>query len=222
MAELDLPPRVDQVEGVIRRLRSVVSCRISTNGRGEIEEVHVVTDASRNPKQVARDIESALFSELGVRVDHRKISIAQLEGAESAGPVGELRLKFLHIDFSLDRTSSRAKVSLSHNEATYAGSARASGPEARRPHLVAQATLAAVEEFLRAASDKATPPGLELLDLVTQKTREGLEMVMVTVGLLAERGKEELLGSALVKDDLWKAAACAALDAVNRRLPALL
>ena len=222
VVELHRPEAVGRIEQVIRRLQSVVSARISANGGGEIEEVHVVIDARRNPKQVARDIESVLLSELGVRVDHRKISIAQLRSDEAPGLTTDFRLKFLHIDLSLDRASTRAKVSLGHNGDVYAGAASASGPETRQPQLIARATLAAIEEFLRTSSEKGAPAGFDLLDLVTQKAHDGQELVMVTVVLQGEQGKEQLLGSALVKDDLWKAAACATLDAMNRRLPSLL
>ena len=44
---------------------------------------------------------------------------------------------------------------------------------------------------------------------------------MVTVRVIGGGQQEDLLGSALVRDDPWKAAALAALDALNRRLPAL-
>jgi len=44
---------------------------------GGIEEVHVLTTPQIQPKQVVRNVESALMAQLGLKVDHRKISVAQ-------------------------------------------------------------------------------------------------------------------------------------------------
>src|SRR5881296_2922362 len=45
--------------------------------QGEISEIHVLAQTDIPPKQVVRNIESALMAQLGVRIDHRKISVAQ-------------------------------------------------------------------------------------------------------------------------------------------------
>jgi len=45
-------------------------------------------------------------------------------------------------------------------------------------------------------------------------------VVMVGVNYISERGEELLVGSAVVKQDYWRAVVNATLDAVNRRLGA--
>src|SRR5213079_2381920 len=40
-------------------------------------EIHVLTTSDQQAKQVVRNIESALLAQLGLKIDHRKISIAQ-------------------------------------------------------------------------------------------------------------------------------------------------
>ena len=40
-------------------------------------EVHILASSALSPKQVVRNIESALLAHLGLKVDHRKISVAQ-------------------------------------------------------------------------------------------------------------------------------------------------
>ena len=50
---------------------------------GEVSEVHVLTRAGVQPKQVVRNIESALMAQLGFKIDHRKISVAQTAHASS-------------------------------------------------------------------------------------------------------------------------------------------
>ena len=219
MADLQNRAAVADVEGMLSRLRGVVSARVVTDEHGEIVEIHVLADDSRHPKQLSRDIESAVFSEFSIRVDHRKISIAQIR--EAREPTAELRLKFLSIDYSLDRTTARARVSVGRGEETFIGVASmAAGGRPDQEELVARATLEAVQEFVRSTSVGNGEVGLELRDF-SRSESNGRQFFAVTVRVHAERGEQDLVGSALVRDDPWKAAACATLDALNRRLPTL-
>jgi len=206
------------VERVIRRLRSVLAVSVQGNGGGEIEEIHVTVDEAHSPKQVGRDIESALASELGLRIDHRKISIAQVRGRESA--VAGLRLQLVNISFSVDRQSAQARVSLGLQDETFVGLASAPSYRYDQLRLVAEATLRAVEEFLYSAAPKGEPrPSLMLEEFKTVSLDgTGREAAMVTVRAMRTGGEEILLGTATVRQDPWRAIACAALDALNRRL----
>jgi hypothetical protein len=219
MADLQNRAAVADIESTISRLRGVASTRVAADERGEIVEVHVVADETRHPKQLSRDIESALFSELGLRIDHRKISIAQVRGMTEAA--AEVRLKFLGIEYSLDRTTTRARVSVGRGEESFTGAASMpAGAKVRQEELVARATLEAVHEFLRSATLNGGSVGLELRDF-TRSENSGSPFFVVSVRVMAERGEQDLIGSALVRDDPWRAAASATLDALNRRLGVL-
>jgi len=220
MADLQNRAAIGDVESAISRLRGVMSARAVLDEDGRIVEIHVTADQSRHPKQLSRDIESVLFSELGIRVDHRKISIAQVRGPSE--PLPEVRLKFLSIEYSLDRTLARARVSVGRGEETFTGAASMTpGSGANQEELVARATLEAVQEFLRSTSPNGGVLGFELRDFSRAQTNAS-PFFIVTVRIMGERGEQDLIGSALVRDDPWRAAACATLDALNRRLPALL
>jgi hypothetical protein len=54
----------------------VVSVRIEASPLGDVDAIHVLTSVEIGPKQTVRNIESALLAHLGMRVDHRKISVA--------------------------------------------------------------------------------------------------------------------------------------------------
>ena len=219
MADLQNRAAPVDVEATISRLRGVVSARVATDERGEIVEVHVVADQSRHPKQLSRDIESAVFSELGLRIDHRRISIAQMR--EAHGVATDVRLKFLSIDYFLDRTMARARVSVGHGEESFTGAASMpAGARLNQEELVARAALEAVHEYLRSTGMNGDAVGIELRAFARSEGN-GTPFFTATVRILGERGEQDLIGSALVRDDPWRAAACAALDAVNRRLPAL-
>jgi len=220
MADPQSRAGVTDSEAMISRLRGVISARVVTDDRGTISEIHVVADQSRSPKQLGRDIESALLSELGLRIDHRKVSIAQLRGDDE--PSTEVRLRFLSIDYSVNRTTARARVSVGRGEDMFVGVASvAIGGELDQEQLVARAAVAAIEEFLRSNISGNGTTTLELGDFARSNESKH-PFVMVTVRVFGGRGEENLLGSALVRDDPWRAAACAVLDAMNRRLSALM
>jgi len=84
-----------RAEELIATLPGVLSVRIVPNDSGAIDEVHVLTTDAVPPKATVRNIESALIAQLGLRVNHRKISIAttldapraaDLPGAPSGRP----------------------------------------------------------------------------------------------------------------------------------------
>ena len=76
----DNPPDpwgVRRAEKLLTTLEGVLSARVVTTPLGEVSEIHVLAQSGLQAKQLVRNIESALLAQLGLKVDHRKISIAQ-------------------------------------------------------------------------------------------------------------------------------------------------
>ena len=67
---------IRRAEELIATLPGVLSVRIVPNESGVVDEIHVLTTDLLPPKNTVRNIESALMAQLGLRVNHRKISIA--------------------------------------------------------------------------------------------------------------------------------------------------
>lgn len=67
---------IKRAEELLSTLPGVIAARIIANESGAVDEIHVLTTAELTPKQTVRNIESALIAHLGMRVDHRKISVA--------------------------------------------------------------------------------------------------------------------------------------------------
>ena len=99
---LDVPPgdvttaarryvSAEQIEDVVRQLKDIVSTRAVLGPSGRIDELHVLVNPKRAPKQIARDIESALRAHLDVSLDYKKISIAQVQGRAALGGGGACR-----------------------------------------------------------------------------------------------------------------------------------
>jgi hypothetical protein len=68
---------VRRAENLLTSLEGILSARVVTTPLGDVSEVHILAQAGLQPKQLVRNIESALLAQLGLKIDHRKISIAQ-------------------------------------------------------------------------------------------------------------------------------------------------
>ena len=71
---------IDRAEELLQTLPGVLNVRIVSGATGEVSEVHILTTTEVSPKQTVRNVESALLAHLGMRVSHKKISVATSEG----------------------------------------------------------------------------------------------------------------------------------------------
>ncbi|HKW12665.1 MAG TPA: hypothetical protein VJO33_19920, partial [Gemmatimonadaceae bacterium] len=67
---------IQRAEELLATLPGVMSARIVASGTGAVEEIHILTTDEVSPKQTVRNVESALIAHLGMRVSHKKISVA--------------------------------------------------------------------------------------------------------------------------------------------------
>jgi hypothetical protein len=181
-----------------------------------------MTTARRSPKLVARDIESALSAHLGLQIDYKKISIAQTRFVRTAGSsamgsrktagfaAANPRLQLGNVTISVHGVRAEAIVTLKRDEEIHQGSAAGHASSHNQLRLVATATIRAVE-------NGAAEDGTMLVeDVCTHQTVGDRMVVVVVVSVISERGEELLTGSALIRQDMWKAVAAASLDAINR------
>ncbi len=74
---------VEEVEALLSGLTAINACRVVCNSWGAVDEIHVLADVERNPKQIVRDIESALAAKWKLEIDHKKVSVAQVASPEA-------------------------------------------------------------------------------------------------------------------------------------------
>ncbi len=214
-----------EAEELLSSLPGVISVRILETDGGGIGDVHVLTASDVSPKQTVRNVESALLAQFGLRVDHRKISVAttsdsgRARGTRAAGPTlvpparaleSVRRVYFEDVEV---RRSSRAlwcRVMLRRGAEIV--SAEADAPPAERARVEELAARAAVSALVRAEG--------ETLDLALEGaevvTAFGREFVFVGVAARQGRGATLLTGSCEVRDGVEAAAVLAVLDATNR------
>lgn len=80
---------VAEAERILARLRDVQAASITTDG-DQIREVHIVAVSTRAPKQIVRDVETALKAFLKRGIDHRMISVALQAPEDAPAPRAEV------------------------------------------------------------------------------------------------------------------------------------
>lgn len=201
---------IKRYEDVIKKIKDVISVKINTSSDGSISEIHVLANSNRSPKQIVRDIESALIACFGSNIDHKKISIAQV--GEEVISRSHLRLKVNGIDVRKSDVTYEVTVSLIGPEnAIYEGKAMGGISLKNLMKLSAQATLDAVHKFL----NKDYVFNLE--EVMSYKISDK-EAIAVLISSSINGQEEYFLGSTLLKQDKPESTARATLDAINRRL----
>lgn len=77
--------REDAAEQLLGTLTGIVSAHFVTGDDGHPVEIHVLATSALHPKQVVRNVESALSAGLGIQIDRRIVSVAQVRTEASNG-----------------------------------------------------------------------------------------------------------------------------------------
>jgi hypothetical protein len=220
---------LQRAEELLSSLHSVISVRIVPTESGGVDTIHVLTTGETAPKQMVRNIESALMAHLGMRVDHRKVSVATTtarltpsagvsaagvaaaaaEGTAMASP--RRAMYFEDIEIRGSRSKGVAcKVTLRRGDEVFVGEAEGHESDRSRMDVAARAAL---EALVKSDNTERRRPCLEGTKLVEAFDRE---FVFVGVSLRLGRDSALVTGSAEVKDGKETAAVLAVLDATNR------
>ena len=214
-------------------LPGVVSARIVAAPSGAVDEIHLLTSDEVPPKSTVRNVESALLAHLGMRVSHKKISVAitnepamrrsgefaTVAVVQPPAPVTppaqvdetpKRRLYFEDVEVRRSRSRGVAcRVTLRKGEETFVGESEGLEGERQRIELASRAALAAIAS----AEGESRVLGLEGCRVL-----DAFERQFVFVGVTARFGRDTslLTGSAEVKESPEQSAVLAVLDATNR------
>jgi hypothetical protein len=221
---------IRRAEDLLATLPGVISAKIIAGETGAVDEIHILTTTEVAPKQTVRNIESALIAHLGMRVDHRKISVATTEGQRKSlsGPmtaiaeepvapplpevVHGLKRTIYFEDVEVRRSRARGvacRVTLRKGEEMVVGEAEGVENDRSRMELAARATVLALMKADKEGRTLAVD-GTKLVDAFDRE--------FVFVGVTARIGRETslLTGSCEIRDSVETASALAVLDATNR------
>ena len=212
------PWGVRRAENLLTSLEGILSARVVTTPLGEVSEIHILAQSGLAPKQIVRNIESALLAQLGLKVDHRKISIAQtaevrpLEAVEDAVRERALHraVLFENLKVSPGRRPHRIMITVTLSFRGQRESADEESSDTPRSRVEA-AAKAAVTVLDRLMTDHSV--ALEGAKIVDAFDREFAFIAVQGLG-----GRETLLltGSSQIKESAERAAVFAVLDATNR------
>jgi hypothetical protein len=218
---------LQRAEELIASLQDVVSVRITSTDTGSVDAIHVLVTGETPAKAVVRNIESALMAQLGLRVDHRKISVAATSRRPTPSEVSvvaEVQSKSVigrPVYFEdVEVRGSRArgvtcKVTLRIGTEHFAGEAEEGVQSDRsRVDVAARAALMAL--------GLAGPMG-GLFSLEGARVITAFEREFVFAAVMARSGREQVLltGSCEIRDSAETAAVLAVLDATNRWMATL-
>ena len=214
---------IKRAEELLATLPGIIAARIVASDTGAVDEIHLLTTTEVTPKQTVRNVESALIAHLGMRVDHRKISVATSvetkrpeEKPQVAVPVsegmGDMRRRLYFEDVEVRRSRTRGvlcRVTLRKGEESFVGEAEGMESERSRVDLAARATLVAITQ---------AEGGERSLALDGAKVVAAFDREFVFVGVTAKIARESMLltGSCEIKDSAETASALAVMDATNR------
>lgn len=208
--------RLRNLEADLARVAGVSSARVV--GDDAPREIHVVATAERPPKQVVRDVQSLAAARFGISIDHRIVSVVQLDehaSLEAARPEEEEagRLVIDRVVFASKGHSGWVRVGLRWPDGEVTEGAGVAG--ATRESRARGASLAvqqALEPMLTTNEVSLDVDQVQIAQLGVEDS--------VTVKLMWHEGRRSnaLVGSALIDDDVASATVRAFLQAINRKL----
>lgn len=215
------PWGVRRAENLLTSLEGILSARVVTTPLGEVSEIHILAQSGLQPKQIVRNVESALLAQLGLRVDHRKISIAQtaevrpieaLEQEAVREQVLRRSVLFENLSVAPSRRPHRITivVTLSYRGATESAEEESSDTPRSRVEAAAKAAVTVMDRLLANHSAAVALEGARIV--------EAFDREFAFVGVQGLGGRETLLltGTAEIKESAERAAVFAVLDATNR------
>ena len=207
-----------RAEQLIATLSGVLSARIVAARGGEVEEIHVLATQEIQPKQVVRNIESALMAQLGLKVDHRKISVAQtaevrpiqvLEQEAVADAASKRKLIYADLVVESPRPKRvEVRVLLRAGDVLVEGIEEGVDDPRSRVQLAARAAVKAIEKGL--VDSGVVLEGVRVVEAFDRR------LVLAGVHGVEARSSQMLVGTCEIKENPEQAAVLAVLDATNR------
>ncbi|MEJ2215679.1 MAG: hypothetical protein P8099_03585 [Gemmatimonadota bacterium] len=224
------PSPASDAEQLLNSLTGIVSAHVVADNDGKIVEIHILSTPEIQAKRVVRNVESALTAGLGIQIDRRIVSVAQIDDAtiataESRAPIMERELdigprhepyqdrghRFEFVRYSARREIARestCEVVLRSDEVEFTGTGSGSDTHQGRAQAAARAVF---DALANARGDHELA-----LENATIVETQGNSFVLVAGRALLGREGIALAGAARLVRSPEEAAILAALHATNR------
>jgi hypothetical protein len=228
-----------EIRHLLGQIEGITTVGVNQRATGEIERLEITVTRGTAEKRVVRDVESALLSGLGIRIDHRAIDIRpdhgdpedpplaghQAGNGDSTSTSKSLSARFLHPLNTLDERIRLERVRCEPDGELYCSvTVELQVEDERIERTVREADTG--RGRMLAAGRAAVNAITDLLDEEIAIVLEAVEEFPISEarGLLAllrvrqGRTRRDFYGATIVNGDPPEAAARAVLDALNRFL----
>jgi hypothetical protein len=203
--------RLADLEHDLLNVQGVTSARVI--GDEEPSEIHIVASLQRSPKQVVRDVQSLAAARFGMPIDHRIVSVVQLDEDAGAGTEPSARPVLERVVLASRADSGWVKVALRWPDGSMTeGQGSAGATREARARGATVAVMHALQPVLDGRDSRIE------VDHVLINRMGTADFVLVRAAHRQRGASISLVGAALVHDDVATAAVQALLQAVNRRL----
>lgn len=197
-----------EMEYFLNSIKSVISSKVIMNSNNEISEIHVLSDSSRQSKQIARDIRTALLSKFNTDVDYKIISVAQIDKDISFNSDFRLLYEGNTIETTCDRISIKTKLSWDNKE--FLGVSEGIKSEKQSLIVAARSALDAIKQAI--GFDCFIVEDIQNVRII------GGEALIVAINQI-NNGKENILvGASVVDNNKIDSVIKATLNAINRKI----
>ena len=194
----------------LRKIPGVRSARVV--GDEQLDEIHIVATQDRSAKQIMRDVRSLGAAGFGLDIDHRIVSVAQIDDDGSA-PASPSRPIISWVYTARKGDEGRVDIGL-----TWPWGERTGGAVSTSQKKDARARAGA-EAVVEALSPELTDREATVdVESVLIERFGATDWILVKARFKEKSGSTAVLGTALIEDDVITSAARALLHALNRKI----
>ncbi len=195
-------PALKELEGIISRIEGVKAVKVVGDGE-DVKEIHVIAADGKNPKQIVRDIETAVLALTGYRIDRKVVSVAQLSSVPHRS---RRRIALVDIEEDEEAFKIRFRVVLQIEGEEIEGEAEGVNTSPQVPLVIGRAIVNAVGEKDLAIS----------VDDIQVARVFNKEYVLAHLTCSDGKSEWEVIGISPRVEDYNRACALAVIDALEK------
>lgn len=204
---------LQEIEKNLKSINGVSNCRVIGDDQ-TIDEIHIINQTSRSPKQIARDVESYIKTAFKINLNHKKISIVNLdipmdtEDENEAFEFGK-RIAFENLSITQGGRQAVIELELGFDGKMYKRQETSINIPDLRYNEIGKLTLGLAQEI---CEDQL----IFALNSIRVDQIAGNDIVLALVTIISNGEARINVGSAIIRDDVHSAIVKAVLDSINR------
>ena len=204
---------LQEIEKNLLNINGVSNCRVIGDDQ-TIDEIHIINQTPRSPKQIARDVESYIKTAYKINLNHKKISIVNLDipvNSEDENDAFEFgkRISFENLSITQGHRQAVIQLELGFDGKLFKRQETAINIPDLRYNEVGKLTLGLAQEI---CEDQL----IFALNSIRIDQIAGNDIVLALVTIISNGEARLNVGSAIIRDDIHSAIVKAVLDSINR------